>query len=140
MIEIVPFLPEHFVALQAPATQRAWVEENAAALAQGPGDARTALLDGRPIACAGVIELWPGRGYAWALLDRSSGRHMLPITRAVRGFLDSAPWRRVEMAVDAKFLAGCRWADLLGFVRETPAPMRAFAPNGADCFLYARVR
>ena len=112
---IVPFAAEHFRQIEVQKAQRAWIEHNAPALAAGPGQAHTVLIDGRPVACGGVIELWPGRGYAWALLADDSGPHMHRITRTVRQFLDRAPWRRVEMTVEAGFESGLRWARLLGF-------------------------
>ncbi len=133
------FHAEHLEQIDAQDAQRAWVSGNAEALAASPGTARTLLLDGQPIASAGVVEVWPGRGYAWALLSAEAGRYMVRITRAVREFLDGSGYRRVEMAVDADFAAGRRWAEMLGFVCETPQPMRAYAPNGRDCYLYARV-
>lgn len=103
------------------------------------GDAWTAMVDGRPIGSAGVVEAWTGRAYAWALLAEDAGPHMLAITRAIRCFLARSPYRRIEMAVSAGFDAGQRWAELLGFTLETPTAMRAYLPNGGDAWLYARI-
>lgn len=101
------------------------------------GQAWAAIVDKRAVACAGLVEIWQDRAYAWALLDRGAGRHMLAITRAIRSRLAEATWRRVEMAVDAEFAPGCRFAELLGFERECRAA--AYFPNGHDAFVYVRM-
>lgn len=101
------------------------------------GQAWAAVVDGRAVACAGMVEVWPGRAYAWALLDRDVGRHMLALVRAIRSTLRAATWRRIEMAVDAEFAPGCRLAELLGFERECRAG--AYFPNGHDAYVYVRV-
>lgn len=131
---VVEFKPEHLHALDVQPAQRDWYE------AAVPGFTRawTAIAD-KPMACAGVIELWPQRGYLWALLDRNVGPQMLALTRAIRAGLDGLGFRRLEMTVDADFPAGIRWARMLGFHCETPEPMRAFTPAGRDCYLFARV-
>ena len=91
------------------------------------------------MACAGLVEVWEGRAYAWAILSDNAGPYMLPLTREIRSKLAAAPFRRIEMAVDADFDAGARWAEMLGFRCETPAPMAAYLPNGRAAYLYARV-
>jgi hypothetical protein len=97
------------------------------------------VREGVPVACFGVVTVWEGRGYCWALLDRDAGVCMLPLTRAIRSLIEAASFRRIEMAVDAGFDAGCRWAELLGFKRENDRPARLFFPDGRDAWLYARV-
>ena len=114
-------------------------EVTADALAGAYGTAWSAFVDGVPIACAGVVEVWAGRAYAWALLADRAGPHLLWLTREIRFRLDSLALRRVEMAVDAGFGAGARWARMLGFVCETPEPARCYLPNGRDAWLFARV-
>lgn len=108
------------------------------ALAMPYGLSWTALDGDEPICCAGVVEVWEGRAYAWALLSEYAGPHLLTLTRVIRSRLASLRYRRVEMAVDAGFDAGCRWAKMLGFRLETPAPMRGYLPNGRSAWLYAR--
>lgn len=127
--------------MRVQAAQRATEFEAPDAHAAPFGDAWTALVDGRPIACAGTVEVWSGRAYAWALLAEDAGPYMLRVTSAIRSYLDAAPFARVEMAVAAGFAAGCRWAEMLGFVCETPdKPMHSYLPNGGDAWLYARVK
>lgn len=111
-----------------------------AAMLTAGGPCFTAEHDGRVIACAGVVEVWPGRGMAWALVGEGAGRAMLAIHRAVSGFLIQAPYRRIEATVDAGFDAAQRWIEMLGFTCETPNGMRGFNPDGSDSFLYSRVK
>lgn len=136
---VVPFEPSHALAMDVQPAQR-MSEFSPEALAAPAGDAWTGMVDGRPVACAGLVEVWAGRAYAWALLAAYAGPHMVSITRAIRCRLARSPYRRVEMAVDAGFSAGARWAELLGFERETPMPMRKYLPNGRDAWLYARTK
>jgi hypothetical protein len=132
---VIPFVPEHLRQLDVQPAQLDWYE----AAVPGMEHAWTAVTD-RPIACGGVIELWPQRGYLWALLDRNVGPHMLALTRVIRSRLDGLGYRRLEMTVDASFSAAVRWARMLGFECETPVPMRAFTPAGHACYLFSRVR
>lgn len=111
---------------------------SADSLAAPTGRSFAALVDGKPIAAAGVIELWTGRFHAWALMGKEAGPHMLAITRATRAYLDTVPLRRVEMAVDCRNHAAIRWADMLGFTRES-VEMKGFAPDGRSCYLFSRV-
>lgn len=104
------------------------------------GTSWTILHRAAPICCGGLVELWPGRAYAWSLLSEQAGPHMLGLTRGIRSLLDEAPFARIEMAVEANFTAGRRWAELLGFVCETQAPMQKFLPSGRSAYLYARIR
>lgn len=129
---IIPFEPHHAALIRPQDAQSA---DNAGGAAAGEG--WTAVHDGAPVACFGVVLMWEGRGYCWALLDRDAGPHMLALTRAIRSLIAAAGLRRIEMAVDASFEAGRRWAGLLGFEPECLA--RGYFPDGRDAWLYARV-
>jgi hypothetical protein len=103
-------------------------------------EAYTVMVEDEPIACAGLMEIWPGRAMAWSYLSATAGAHMLGVTRAVRAFLDLKAPRRTELYVDAGFEAGRRWAELLGFRCETPEPMAYFEADGRAQYLYSRIR
>jgi hypothetical protein len=102
------------------------------------GKAFTCTVEGIPVMCAGIVELWEGRAMAWAFMAKTSGRVMLALTRKVREFLDLQPYRRIEMDVVSGFVAGQRWAELLGFKFE--ASHEAYYPNGATCDTFVRIR
>lgn len=90
------------------------------------------------LACAGVIEVAPGRAQAWAYVSDNVGNRMVGVTKAVRRFLSLKKYRRVEMDVDCDFQQAHRWAIVLGFEMECPR-RKSFTPDGRDCALYAMV-
>ena len=135
-LRIAAFEPAHVAQIAPQSAQLG--EVNAATTAAEYGTAWTAFAAGAPVCSAGLVEVWQGRAYAWALLSESAGRYMLPLTREIRSRLSASGFARVEMAVDADFDAGRRWAEMLGFTLETPQPMRNYLPNGRDAYLYAR--
>ncbi len=92
------------------------------------GKTYTALRGDKPLMCAGLIEMWPGRAQAWALLSADIRLNLLALTRVAAIYLDNCPYHRVE--------AGVRWAELLGFRRE--GRMVKYGPDQADHWLYAR--
>lgn len=139
-MDIVPFEAGHIFDLRLQRAQELFYSKfspgYATALETAGG--YTALVDGRPIVCAGLVEQWEGRALAWALMAQDAGPHFVRITRAVRRALDMAQWRRVEAHVDAEFHEGIRWAKMLGF--EAESVMRAFTPEGRDAFMYVRIK
>jgi hypothetical protein len=91
------------------------------------------------VACAGIVQVWQGRGKAWAIIDRKSKQDFLSVHRAVKRFLSVAPHRRLEADVDCEYAEGHRWMKLLGFSMEAQE-MKKFRPDGGSCSLYAKVR
>ncbi len=145
MLLVEPFEPEHLLGLtvqdhQISATEM--VQDGEAEWLAKAGQAFTVRRpDGSMVAAIGVVNMWHGRGMAWALLGADIRDVMLPLTRAVDAWLrHRSQFARVEAFIDPSFPAGIRWAELLGFVRETPEPMRKFYPNGNSAYLYARVK
>ena len=143
MVMRLAYTPAHLRALVLQPSQ-VWFsdmcrDDGYAQMLADAGEAYTLLHDGRIIACMGVVELWAGRGMAWALLAGDIGRAMISVHRIVRRFLwEECALRRVEAYVDAGFSAGHRWVEQLGFERE--GMMRAFAQHGGDMVMWARVR
>lgn len=140
-MEIVPFISSHVFGLTLQDAQRSFYDKFTPEYARAlelAGGGHTALIDGHPVACAGVIEQWHGRGLAWALLGNDSGPHFVRIVRGMRRALNLAQFRRVEANVDAEFGAGIRLAEMLGF--EVESKMRKFTPEGRDAFMFVRIR
>jgi hypothetical protein len=102
------------------------------------GYSYTAMVDGRPIACAGLAEQWEGRALAWALIGQDAGPHFVRMVRGMRRALDMSRWRRIEAQVDAEFVEGIRLAVMLGF--EVESKMRLFTTEGRDAFMFVRIR
>lgn len=101
--------------------------------------AYTGIEGDRILFCAGVVEYWPGRGEAWAILDQALKTDFLKVHNAVKRFLDICPLKRIEATVDFEFEAGHRWVELLGFRLEAER-MQSYRMDGGDASLYARVR
>lgn len=140
MLAFVPFQPAHLAAIKLQGAQgylSDWVTfEQAEALAEHPG--YTAMDGDEPVAAAGIIPMWQGRAMVWAFLSELGPRNFLRVHREVKRFLDGCYTQRIEMTVDCDHKEAHRWARLLGFKLEATR-MRAYAPDGHDCALYARV-
>lgn len=140
-MNLEPFKPEHLQALKLQAAQSSFQPMMTAfhgrEIASAPGQAWTAFVDGKPIACAGMIEFWKGRAYAWAYLSDDFKKHAKSVHRATIAMLGGAPWRRVEMTVDVDHGTAKRWAAHLGFERE--GVCRAWTTDGRDVELWAKV-
>lgn len=139
-MHIVPFRAEHVEALDAQdhskGLQRFITARSVLGL-EGPY-AYTALVDGRVMACAGVMPLWEGCGEAWSYLAWDCGKHFIRITRAALRFFEAAPFDRIQAVVEVSFPEGHRWVNLMGFALEAPR-LRRYV-DGKDYALYARVK
>ena len=135
MIEVIPYAPHHALLMHVQPGQE--LEAGISTAKTRHGEAITVTLDGLPMVCAGLIEIWPGRAYAWALLDKDAGRVLLRATKEIRSRLDRSSFARVEMAAAVDFEQASRWAMLLGFKRECLA--RKYLPDGRDAFIFVRV-
>ena len=104
-------------------------------------DSWTGIIDGRIVACCGLIKLGPYRGYCWALLAADIGaKGLLKVTKAAIRYLDLQQFPRIDAVVVAVFEQGQRWMKVLGFELETPLPMRNYLNDGRDAYMYARIR
>jgi len=107
------------------------------------GEARTLLRGTRPIACAGIMPVVPGRFLAWATfsdLRRAEwGRAMREMRRLIGQWDEDPKAVRLEATANRGFPAAGRMLRALGFVLETPAGMRGFVRR-ATYDLYARVK
>ena len=98
-----------------------------------------ALVDGDEAwACAGVCELEPHRGNAWAWIRGDIGTRFFQFHKAVVSFLDDCGCQRIEMVTCDGHLDAERWAEMLGFSWE--GCMQGYFPDGAMGNLYARVK
>lgn len=139
-MNVVPLTAELLQQIEPQPMQRLPAAEMVNAMLAPTGTAWCAVVDGAPIAAAGVVEAWENRAYGWGLIGAQARPYMRQITRATRARLDSLPYRRIEMAVDAGFKQAIQWAFMLGFDCETPEPMKHYTPDGRAAYLFARVR
>lgn len=134
-VEFRPFRPGDLVFVQAQPTQL--IEQQfmqaapyAAELAEGV--AQTLWVDGKIVACAGIVRLAePERTVCWALLSMQAREHMVAISLKIIRVLNALPERRVQMGVRREYEDGHRWAKMLGFVPEY---------EEYDELIYVRVR
>ena len=142
MMEVIPFQAKHIQQIELQGEQEylsKYVNKQHAEALVGDW-AFTGIVNGVPVAAAGVIPMWQGRGMAWAYISKHAMAHsFIPVHKAVKRFLDQCYLHRIEMTVDCEFAEGHRWAHMLGFRLEA-VRMRGYRPDGGDCALYARVR
>ncbi len=147
-LDFQPFTPGHLLALDLAPQSARYADRIQQVAASGAmtvqGLSWSALSRGRVIGCAGIQQIWPGRAHAWAVIGQMPPRAWPGITRACIFMLDAAHadgWRRIETTVLDDFPAGLRWIRRLGFVCENGVtPCRAWGPDGADHWMFARVR
>lgn len=111
-------------------------EEYGKFLAQG--EAYSASVDGKIIACAGFMPLGEYRCHAWALFSPKTQKHMTGIVRFGKNVVYNIGMPRIETNIRSDFAQAIKFIELLGFVRETPLPMKNFGDDGMDYYLYAR--
>jgi len=88
----------------------------------------TLLLDDTPLLCGGTLPQWPGREMSWAFLNKHSGPHMTAVVREARRII-RRPQCRIDMTVRKDFVAGHKFARILGYRVETPL-MESYGPEG----------
>ena len=106
-------------------------------LAHGPA---WAVLDGDYVLCVGgALDKGGGRAECWAWLTGELGNRMLTVHRAALRFLNSVPFRRLEMYVHEKHWQCIRWACALHFQLECQR-LASWFEDGSAAMLFARVR
>lgn len=145
-MKIVPFEPAHLRAVEPQCAQgdfAAYADAVDPALVAVPSMAFTAL-DGTDVTgCAGVVELWPGVGQAWAVLSERALAEPVALTRCVQRELArisaARGLRRVQATVADGHGAGARWLAFLGF--EVEGLLVNYGPGGTgDHWMYGRTR
>lgn len=111
--------------------------EHGASLKQA-GPCYTAMVGLDVIGCAGVIEFWPGRSQAWALLSDTFPVYLRDVHRAVKLFMKSYEVARLECVVDPRNDKALRWAEHLGFSFESV--MKRYTPNGDTQIMMVRLQ
>lgn len=94
------------------------------------------------IACAGIIELWPGVGEAWALVSALVEKYPLCFHRAIkhglRNIQNAHHFHRIQLTVKVDSPTNYfNWVHILGFQWE--GLQRMFGPDRNDHYRYARI-
>lgn len=133
---IVPFKAWHLLALDLQDEQlsmRARFDADYSAALEC-ARARSALIDGKVVASAGLAQDDDGRTFAWAVLGVDAQPAMLAATRACRDVLACAGevWTMLRQG----FEPGERWLRMLGFERAMRPVERG--PDGRDYETWVR--
>jgi len=140
MVKIVPYEPEHAFMIDVQESQMNRIKDfmgMAEAKMLAEHEAYSAFVGDECIGCSGIIDCGMGRGQAWAILGRYSGKQFVAVIRAIERMLDVSGYRRVEMACDVDFAPAHRLAMLLGFMPE--ARMSQYFAVDKDAILYTRL-
>lgn len=139
-LTVVPFEPWHLLWMTLQPSQQILATtltvEHGESLRQA-GPCYTGLAGATVVACAGIMEFWPGRAQAWALLSEEFPSYIKDIHRAVRAFLETYTVARLECVVDPQYPETLRWAEHLGFTHETSMPN--YTPQGETRLMYVRL-
>lgn len=141
IIDIVPFEPWHLMQMKLQPSQLSLsytltMEHGASLVNAGPS--YSALVGVDVVACFGVIEFWPGRSQAWALMSDFFYLHVKAVHRSVRNIVKSYKVDRLECVVDPRNDKTIRWAEHLGF--EYESTMRKYTPGGDTQIMMVRIQ
>lgn len=141
---IVPALPIHFQNLDLQDAQmfvnKYVQDEQYIKQLCETGYAWAGVIDDKTIFIAGVFEPHEHIGMVWALLGREANENMISVTRSISRWLENWDCDRLETAVANDFKQGHRWAEMLGFINETPNGMKNYGIDGKTYNLYARTK
>lgn len=136
MIRVIPFQPEHLEQIE--------LKEN---YVQGEcpktimNTAFTLMREDKIIAIIGGFPFVPGVVHFWAFISKHVKDCPVDFHKKC---LEIIEWyevnekpRRIQFEVKATYEMGRKWAESLGMQSE--GLMRKWAPDGTDCYLYARI-
>lgn len=141
-VHIRPFVPADLLGFAVQSAQAVEAPEAAddialALLRMCPAPVAAECADGRVRLVGGISGAEDHNVALIALFADDAGPWMLGIVRAVRAWLDDEPAHRIAMEVRADFVAGRKFAEMLGF--EAEGLLRARGPNREDYMLFARI-
>lgn len=140
MMQVIPFHPDHLYALIPETPERAgWEVAPAAHIhALDNGHAVTGLIDGKPVACGGLVLLWPGVAEGWLATTPAAVAHptwlVRSIIRFIRAKIAELQIRRLQAHVDASFTRAWMWLERLGLQRESE--MLRYGRDGGTYYMY----
>lgn len=142
MFNVVPFKKEHIATLVEQKINLGNKEFFLSGLGkdfESHHDSFTGIIDGKPVVCGGIKEIWPNRGIIWCVFSESSKTNFVPVFRGIRTFLSKSKFNRIEVCIPCNFEIGKRRAEMLGFKLEIPCAKKYLA-DGTDCTIYSMVR
>lgn len=108
------------------------------------GPAFTAVVEGRPIGCAGIVFPWPGVGSTWMIMTEDIGDHGLWLYRTVRKFIEDMArinaLHRIEGVALCESPRNQQFFEALGFHVERDGVARGFLADGRSVVRYEWVK
>lgn len=104
------------------------------------GISYTIYHDKTPIACAGIIPIYPGVAEVWALTGKLVNKYPLAFHKACKKIVAEAleSNHRVQCTVEASYDKSVKWIEALGFERE--GTLRGFNAYAEDYYMYSIIR
>jgi hypothetical protein len=135
--ELIPFDVEHIGLMDLREGQ--CIDKNSY-ICSDLGLAYTLVADDVIICCAGVVNQRPKVGECWLIASAHFNEYKYLICKTIKNFLKMVDtfYHRLQMSVKVDFKEAQQFAEYLGF--ECEGLMRKFDINGADYFLYGRVK
>ena len=104
------------------------------------GPAYTMMVDGEPVACAGIILQEWNKADAWALLSILFYHHKIKVYRVMKAGIESLiaerQLRRVQAFIDPRYPSAVDFIECLGF--EFEGRLKKWGPQSEDFFIFAR--
>lgn len=104
------------------------------------GNAFTAILHGKPVACFGAVHIWTGVEEMWLLIEERGREYAKSLTRAAISYRDfrviSGNLHRLQITVRCEDMRAVRWARAIGFTID--GMMMKYGPDGSDYYLMSR--
>ena len=140
---LVPFTADHYLAMK-PRPEEAAIRDYKPELVGRllRSAAAHTLMDGdTPLVCGGLMIYWPGMAEIWFHGTQDAAKYPVPVFRHSRRLVDK--WitdfklHRIQLTIDAAFLASYRFAEALGFTLESRMPK--YGPNQEEFLRYVRL-
>lgn len=145
MFNVTPLAMEHLELLSQEMSNshvKEWLSSGKAKAWVESPEVFSGLVNGKLMISGGLTKYWEGRAHIWTIFSEQAEHHFISVFRGMQRFLDTTPYRRIEMDVPlySKFTnIAHRRAILLGFTLECPSA-KHYRPNGSDSALYAWTR
>jgi len=139
MVQVRPFEPDDLLMIQArepDSSIAAGIPDlvESARLYEKYGPAFTGLIDGVPLAAAGLVIIWPGVATGWAFTSAMVPKYRLSFHRTIKQYLDmlvrERNLHRVQVEIPVSHTVSREWVKRLGFHEE--GIMRQFGADKSD--------
>jgi RimJ/RimL family protein N-acetyltransferase len=147
-IELVTFEIEHALSIYKTCTEdhiRGMSEDSVVSVAEiwkSKGPSITAMHEGVPVGCAGVMFMWKGTGHAWILFDNDPVQSLKReaytlVLQELAEMVKVMELRRVQATCRIDLPHAIKYLEQLGFTRE--GRLRKYDIAGNDHYIYSMI-